>query len=250
MNIEMPQTTQPLRRLWKEAFGDEDDFLDGFFSSGFSPERCRCATENGKLLGALYWFDVRLQEQKYAYIYAVATAENSRGRGVCHALMAKTHSDLKAQGYSGSILVPQSEGLFRFYGGMGYVPCSWVREYVCSAGEASVPVRAVSAQEYAAQRRQLLPLGGIVQEGENLDFLQTQWKLYAGEDFLLTAFLQKDKLIAMEYLGDPSHCRGILRALNCSRGIFRMPGEDIPFAMYLPFEKGSKKPAYFGLAFD
>ena len=34
-----------LRALWKEAFGDTDLFLDGFFEYGFSPNRCRCVVK-------------------------------------------------------------------------------------------------------------------------------------------------------------------------------------------------------------
>ena len=29
-----------LRRLWKQAFGDDDQLLDSFFSIAFSPDRC------------------------------------------------------------------------------------------------------------------------------------------------------------------------------------------------------------------
>ena len=86
MTIKRPASLLPLRELWKEAFGDSDDFLDSFFGAAFSPERCRCAEEEGKLLGALYWFDVQVRQQKYAYLYAIATAKDSRGKGVCHAL--------------------------------------------------------------------------------------------------------------------------------------------------------------------
>lgn len=250
MNIELPGKISPLRALWQEAFGDPDAFLDAFFSSAYAKERCRCAVEEGKLLGALYWLDAWVQGQKYAYLYAIATAGSSRGKGVCHALMADTHSHLKTQGYSGSILVPGSQSLFRFYGGMGYRLCSSVKELECCAGTEPVAVKAVTATAYAALRRQLLPPGGAVQEQENLAFLQTQCQLYAGADFLLAGALQHGKLTAVEYLGDPVHCGGILCALGCDRGVFRMPGEDKPFAMYLPFGKDSIKPSYFGLAFD
>ena len=30
-----------LRELWKKAFGDTDEFLDLFFSTAYSPDRCR-----------------------------------------------------------------------------------------------------------------------------------------------------------------------------------------------------------------
>lgn len=250
MIIDMPVSVQSLRELWKEAFGDSDAFLDSFFGAAFSPERCRCAEENDKLLGALYWFDVQVCRQKYAYLYAIATAKDSRGKGVCHALMAATHGYLKEQGYSGCILVPQSQALFRFYGAMGYQQCAGVQEIVCTAAAEAAPLKEITAVEYAAARRKLLPPGGVVQERENLEFLRTQCKLYAGENSLLAATKKDGALTAMEYLGDVELCGGILRTLNCTRGTFRMPGAQMPFAMYLPFFENSIKPEYFGLAFD
>ena len=59
MTIDSPKIDQlpQLRALWKEAFGDTDAYLDSFFTLGFSPERCRCVTEDGQVSAALYWFD-------------------------------------------------------------------------------------------------------------------------------------------------------------------------------------------------
>ena len=68
-----------LRGLWKEAFGDEDAFLDAFFATGFSPDRCRCVTVDGQLAAALYWFDCSWEEKPLAYLYAVATGKAYRG---------------------------------------------------------------------------------------------------------------------------------------------------------------------------
>ena len=109
-----------LRSLWREAFGDEDSFLDAFFGTAYSPDRARVAMIDGNVAGALYWFDCSLEGRKYAYIYAVATAKSYRGRGVCTALMRDTHSHLKDGGYSGAVLVPGDAPLFAFYEKMGY----------------------------------------------------------------------------------------------------------------------------------
>ena len=45
-----------LRELWKEAFGDGDQFLDQFFCGPFAPERSRVAVVDEAVAGALYWF--------------------------------------------------------------------------------------------------------------------------------------------------------------------------------------------------
>ena len=43
---------------------------------------------------------------------------------------------------------------------------------------------------------------------------------------------------------------GILGALGYEQGIFRIPGNDVPFAMFRPLQPGARKPGYFGLAFE
>lgn len=93
MNIDVPQINQipALRALWKEAFGDTDDFLDAFFSTAFRPNHCRLVTVDGHAAAVLYWFDCLHMDKPIAYIYAVATAKAYRGQGLCHKLMENAH---------------------------------------------------------------------------------------------------------------------------------------------------------------
>ena len=104
-----------LRELWKEAFDDSDLFLDAFFSHGFSPRRCRCVTENGVVLAALYWFEAPCGESRFAYLYAVATAASHRGKGLFSMILADTKEVLKEAGFDGILLVPENEALGRMY---------------------------------------------------------------------------------------------------------------------------------------
>lgn len=239
-----------LRQLWQEAFGDSDTFLDDFFATGFSPDRCHCIWEDGVPVSALYWFDCQLEGQKIAYLYAVATAKNHRGQGLASRLMHETGDTLRSQGYSGAVLVPGEESLFAFYRKLGYRTVCRISAFSCNAGSAPVSLRKINAGEYARLRRQLLPEGGIVQEGETLSFLQTQARFYAGEDFLLTATVEGDTLLTQELLGNPDAAPGILRALNIPRGQFRIPGADRNFGMFLPLQVNCPVPAYLGLALD
>ena len=200
---------------------------------------------------ALYWFDCTHAGRPVAYIYAVATAKAFRGRGICRELMAHTHRQLEQLGYEGALLVPGDEGLAGMYGNMGYRHCGSMRTIACDAGAEDVPLRRIDKNEYGELRRQLLPVGGVVQERENMDFLASWATLYAGTDFLLAAIKEEDKLIGLELLGNERRAPAIVKTLGCIEGSFRTPGEGEPFAMYLPLG-GSKlaPPAYFGLAFD
>lgn len=241
--------TEKLRKLWKEAFGDEDAFLNAFFGAAYSPDRCRTIDRDGQPAAMLYWFDCELQGEKLAYLYAVATAKAYRGRGLCHELMEKTHRELAEQGYRGAVLVPGEESLFRFYKTMGYLAFGPMEEFTCVPGPRAAELTQLTPNEYAARRRKLLPDGGVIQEKENLAFLQTQGSLYAGPDFLLAARRVETTLQGLELLGNKAAAPSILRALDCETGTFRTPGGNKHFAMYRPL-RPRPAPAYFGLAFD
>lgn len=239
-----------LRELWKLAFGDTDAFLDSFFSTAFSSDRCRCILEEGRIAAALYWFDCSVENQKAAYIYAVATHPEFRNRGLCRKLMADTHAVLASRGYVSAILVPQKESLRKMYAGMGYRDCGGLDTVTCTAGEIPVSVRAIGAGEFACLRRRFLPAAGVIQEKENLTFLAEQLQFYTGEGFLLAAYCEKDILHGIELLGNISAVPGIVKALGCTQGHFRSPGSTLPFAMFHPLEENVTVPTYFGFAFD
>lgn len=255
MNISTPQKPQlpSLRSLWQEAFGDTEEFLDTFYATAFHPERCLCVTIEDTVTAALYWFDCQHETKPIAYLYAVATAKSFRGQGLCHKLMEHTHCHLAALGYEGSILVPGSPELFSFYESMGYQTCSSVNQITCNGADTSEKfnLRQTDKAEYAMLRRQFLPQGGVIQEKENLDFLEAQARFYTGSGFLLAACKEGSVLRVLELLGETRFSCDMVSALGCSRGVLRTPGKDIPFAMYRPL--GNSKlsaPTYFGLPFD
>lgn len=250
MNIDYPAQNQmdALRILWQEAFGDDDAFLEHFYIYGFAPDRCRCVTVDGQLAAALYWFDCSVDGRPLAYLYGVATRKIFRGKGICRALVENTHAHLKYLGYGGIILVPADEALCRMYETMGYSVCSSVSEFTCTAAQQPANLRQVDAEEYCRLRREYLPQGGVVQEGGNMDFLQTMADFYAGEDFIVAIYRGED-FFAPELLGDPQSAPGILSALGKKQGRFRGPGAGQPFAMYCSLSD-SPAPEYFGLAFD
>ena len=252
MTIDRPAQDQipQLRRLWKEAFGDTDDFLDIFFHRAYAPERCRCITRDNRVVATLYWFDCTWDGKKLAYFYAVATDKRCRGQGLCRKLMDDTHAHLQSLGYDGCVLVPQEESLFTMYGKFGYRVCSHSRKFSCSASAESIALLPVSPSEYAAARRALLPQGAVYQEGVTLDFLSTYARLYVGPGIALSAYPNEGRLIVCELLGDPQTAGQILSTLGFNEGTFRIPDHLQPFAMYLPLASDPAMPAYFGLALD
>ena len=250
MNIDYPSPSQieELRALWQEAFGDDEAFMERFYTYGFAPDRCRCLTIDGHVAAALYWFDCSYQGKPLAYLYGVATLKVYRGQGLCRALAENTHDHLKYLGYAGEILVPAGEDLFRMYEKMGYHTCTAVSEFTATAGPEAAQMRQIDREEFSRLRREYLPAGGVIQEGDNLDFLQTMADFYVGEDFLLTV-VRDEKFFAPELLGNTAAAPAILAALRQNQGLFRCPGTEKPFAMYHGLRE-LPAPHYFGLAFD
>ena len=252
MKIDFPLPGQQpeLVALWQEAFGDSEEFIDGFFCTGFSPSRCRCVTIDGKVVAALYWFEVTCEAQRFAYLYAVATAKAHRGKGIFRRLMADAHDHLKLRGYDGILLVPQTEQLRATYAAMGYTDCTAIKEFTCEKADWAVQLQRIDRDTYAALRREYLPEGSVLQEEESIAYLEMSAFFFKGDAFLMAASLGRNALWCPEILGDLSAAPEILNALNFETGHFRTCGGETPFAMLLPLSKKAVKPRYFGLAFD
>ena len=241
---------ESLKQLWMLAFGDPEEAVENFFRTAYAPKRCRFLEAGEIAAAALYWMDTAFAGEKYAYIYGVATHPEYRGQGLCRKLMAVTHADLKEQGYAGALLMPADSGLRRMYAAMGYREGLCLTEFSCKAGTVATDVRTVAPEQYVALRRQYLPEGGVLQEGDSISYLATYAGLYAGDDFLMAAVHEKERLFVPELLGNRERAPQILKAMGYPEGTFRIPGEEMPFAMFLPLREDAPVPSYLGLAFD
>ena len=235
-----------LKALWKTVFGDPDSFIDTFFQTAYAPDRCRFTEENGRILSALYWFDCSYEGGRLAYIYAVATHPEHRGKGLASRLLADTHRHLKALGYAGCVLKPAG-GLFPFYERLGYATCGHIRRFCAASGTVPTAVKEVTAAEYGCLRRDYLPAGGIIQEDLTLDFLHTFASFYASENAVFV--LSHQDPVIFEFLGNTDSVPGILAALSISRAEISTIGNEIPFAMWHPLNC-TKMPGYLGISLE
>ena len=241
-----PSVEPQLKQLWQEAFGDDAEFVELFFRTGYAPHRCRVLCEGDRLLAALYWFDCSFNGRPVAYLYAVAATKQVRGQGYGKLLLEDTHAHLAALGYAGCALSPAAPRLAEYYATLGYQTFQTRQYHTCSAAEA-IALQPVTKDTYAALRKTLLPHGALHQEGALLDFLAAFMELYAGDGFLLAAHKEGEKLYVAELLGTQDCAPGIVAALGCREGRFPIPGGD-PFAMYRPLcPEGSLTPTYLGL---
>ena len=240
--------TNALRTLWTECFGNEDNWIDTFFRTALVPDHVCVRNRQGRLAAALCWMDVSCRGQKLAYLYAIATAPDWRGQGLCRELMASACETLTRQHYAGCIVVPAEDGLRQMYRKMGFENFGGIGKLSIRRGE-PVPIRRISPEEYARLRRSFLPKDGVVQESGAETYLAAGADLYAGENFLLAAEREGQTLFGLELLGNSRAAEGILGELDCEAGTFRVPGSE-PFAMFRPLIPGTPPPGYFGLAFE
>lgn len=239
-----------LRALWKEAFGDTDVFLDGFFAEGFDPCRCRCILDEDVPVSVLYWFEVTCRGQRFAYLYAVATAMSHRGRGLFSALLEDTKQVLTDAGFDGILLHPETESLGRMYEKLGFSHCASVDSCTVAPAPKAAAVREIGPAEFADLRRQLLRDGGAEPAEDMLRFLASQYRFWAGEGWLAAGQVYEGKLICQEFLGGRSAAEGLVRALDVSEGLLRMPGNAERFVWAMPLRNGCVMPDYFPLVLD
>lgn len=249
MRIDCPTGAQipALQALWQAAFGDSEDIIRDFFATAYAPHRCRCVTENGELTAALYILDTFCRGDKFAYLYAVATDPAYRNRGYFRALMADTHRYLRGNGYAGVLLYPADDTLRQTYARMGYRNAAKVRTIACDAAMESAGLREISAAEYGDLRKAYLSDADVQHAEENLRFLASFARFYAGDGFVTAAETRNNSVIGYELLGDPSKAPAIVKALGTERGCFTTKGTEEPYAMFLPLQEGTTAPDYFGL---
>lgn len=248
------QDIPALRCLWKQAFGDTDALLDAFFSTAYAPERSLCAYEDEKLVAMTYWVDCRWREHKIAYVYAVATDENYRGRGICHKLLQEAHKLLREQGYYGSLLVPANPGLQGFYQSMGYKIATTLRQLTLSAeGTPDLGLQKITWQEYRQLRPRFLPKESVLHGEEVYRYLDTYLDFYRADAGIFCGTVEDGDdgrcLRIQEFLGEEKSLLGVAVALRCQTVEVRLGG-NTPFGLFYHLTKESAMPEYFGLPMD
>ena len=235
-----------LKQLWQLVFQEPMNAIDSFFSTAYAPERCRYVSEKGQIVSALYWLDCQYEGGKLAYIYAVATHPDHRGKGLASQLLEQTHHQLQTLGYAGAVLKP-AKGLFPFYQRLGYSTTGYIGHFTAKATASPAVLTQLNPEEYGQLRRTYLPPNAIIQEGATLDFLHTYANFYFAADALVC--VARYEPVILEYLGNPQSAPGILAALNIAAAEIPTTGSDIPFAMFHPLNC-TKAPGYLGLSLE
>ena len=242
-----PDHIPALKNLWKQAFGDDDAFLDCFFSAVFSCDRCRCVFSEAEPVAAVYLFDAQWQKQKLSYLYALTVKQSHRGQGLSRLLLADTHSKLQLAGYSGAILEPATPLLKAYYEKLGYRLFGARQEQTFYAADAALPAQKLGVLGYEQAKQALLPSNAVTQNGTMTEYLALTADLYGGEGFV--AAVSKEGAFVPEFVGNREKIPGFLKAAGLEKATVRLPG-DQKHAMYLDFTGKPALPGYFGLTMD
>lgn len=139
--IATKQDIPGIAALWQQAFHETPLLPDG---------PCFVAEQDGRVVAMVHVLMQKVQAQKTytaAYLYAVATDEAFRGRGICRELMAYAERTLDADC---CILVPAHKSLFSFYEKLGY-RTAFTRNKTSFPGG-----NEISMEEYLLRREVLL----------------------------------------------------------------------------------------------
>lgn len=279
IRLSTPADIPTLRLLWELAFGDSGPYVDNFFDNYYRPERMIVLEEGNVVRAMTAWFDTTFVlpeggEFRAAYLYAVATHPDCRGRGLAGKLLAWADDYFRTLNIPAVTTVPAEPSLHNFFASNGF------RECFCHDELTAVPVEklpapftleAVPPARYGQLRERLLadrphiffPIDALIYQegccrisGGGLYKADTDY----GTVVLCAEGMTDGTLLLKELLGQPAACDTLLKhlpeLLSSFSGIYRVPGKNIPFGMLKWLDKSLGNQwnweilGYLGLAFD
>lgn len=109
-----------LYKLWAQAFGDSQEFVEKVFTQFVGPQGIYVAAEENGPVALLCAVPVALQNRTGAYFYGLCTLKEQRGKGIMHGLIEYVCNLLHQQGCAFACLVPAGPALFEFYAEQGF----------------------------------------------------------------------------------------------------------------------------------
>ncbi len=128
-----------MQELWSLVFGDEWEYLEDFFNTFFPDPHLSgpnaetgCMTSDGnrilfvcdgeRVISQLFMipYEIGGMREKAAYLYALATHPDYRGRGLMGELIRKAQQLVRESGMAGAFLIPAEETLKGYYEGYGF----------------------------------------------------------------------------------------------------------------------------------
>lgn len=160
-----PDETSRVRQLWQTVFGDEDPYLDFFFTGGYRPENMLLLLEEGSAETMLYLMPLTLRGPGFTasahYVYALATDPAARKKGYGRQLLRYVDEHLGRLGADCVTVVPAEPSLHKFFATVGFNECFATRleevpEALVPTPEPGAALSPLCPEDYNALRRTLL----------------------------------------------------------------------------------------------
>ncbi len=212
-----------LTGIWQEAFGDEKELIDSFYSLLPDMGRGFVAEKDGKVIGMLHMLDAKFEDKRIGYVYAVAVKLEYRRRGIgralCNAAMEMDYDIIAT--------LPAEKDLYAWYEKvLGTKPALYGKHEKLLPGEGKFYYE-VDAEEYGCIRRNLL------RDKPHIDFPENYLKfqeeicrtygggMYAGIGGLACGYVEDSMLYVKEALGDVSFLPAVCSNLGANYAVIR-----------------------------
>ena len=118
--LQLSSEQREMRAMWHDIFGDDEVEIDAFLVR--HPEAVpMIQKEEGKVVSMLYVVPLQMWEQRVAYIYAVATLPEYRGRGIASKLLGEALQYAEKSGaFDCAVLIPSSTESKQLYERIGF----------------------------------------------------------------------------------------------------------------------------------
>jgi ribosomal protein S18 acetylase RimI-like enzyme len=171
------------KELWKLCFGDDDRFIDFYYSNRYKENEALLLLQNGIIVAMLTMISVKVVTPDNRHfdstmLYAIATHPKYQNRGLATRLIDYCNQYLLSNHKRISMVVPAEKDLFDFYRKQGYQEGFLIRELILTRNEINCfnspyfqcTITTISADKYNL-RRNLLLQGKLFIEYDNEEIL-------------------------------------------------------------------------------
>lgn len=128
IRLALPQDMGEIKKLWQEVFDEDSAVCDSFFDTVYKDTLNPVAEVDGEIVSSLFLIPCKIGEFCGNYVYCALTRPDCRRRGYMKSLLDFSYSLTENKDFL--LLVPASEGLFKYYEKCGFSPYGVSRRYV------------------------------------------------------------------------------------------------------------------------
>ena len=262
-----PHDEKALKALWKTVFGDEDNYIDGFFAHMY--DRAFLCEDGGKTVSAVHLLNIGEmvcgeETQPATVLYAFATLPEYRGAGIGGKLSDML---LAASEDTFQTVCPAEESLFgyyeRRYGYTGVFKVFEEKSEVLPNVEGNIKTVPISAEEYGKLREEFLGNMPHIKFSKRALEYQKFLCTSSGGEMLKFSADGKAGIAAFEVYGGTAVFKEVLCEVDCKNILLKIASDASADSVIIrkPAQKGAAnrsfamsakevREGYYGFAFD